>query len=70
MGLRLPRSGCYGTLKSMTIADLALLEALAFADDGIEENVIGASERVALLVEIFDAIDAAQELERRAWNCR
>ena len=46
--------------------DLALLEALALADDGVEENVIRASERVACLVAIFDGIDAAQELERRA----
>lgn len=46
--------------------DLALLEALALADDGIEENVIRASERVARLIAIFDGIHAAQELERRA----
>ena len=46
--------------------DLALLEALAFADDGNEENVIRASERVARLIQIFDGIDGAQELERRA----
>ena len=46
--------------------DLALLEALALADGGSEELVIRASERVALLVAIFDGIDAAQELERRA----
>ena len=45
--------------------DVALLEALALADDGIEENVIGASERVARLVAIFEGIAAAQELERR-----
>jgi hypothetical protein len=46
--------------------DLALLEALAFADDDIEENVIRASERVVLLVKIFDGIDGAQELGRHA----
>ena len=46
--------------------DLDLLEALALADDGNEENVIGASERVACLVAIFDGIDATQELEHRA----
>ncbi len=46
--------------------DLALLETLALAEDGTEENVIRASERVARLVAIFDAIDAAQELQRRA----
>lgn len=47
-------------------ADLDLLEALAFADDGIEENVIRASERVALLVLILDGIDAVRELKLRA----
>jgi len=46
--------------------DLPLLEALAFADDGVEENVIQASERVSRLVAIFEGVDAAQELERRA----
>jgi hypothetical protein len=48
--------------------DLALLEALAFADDGNEENVMRASERVARLIQIFDGIDGAEELERRARN--
>jgi hypothetical protein len=46
--------------------DLALLEALALAEDGIEENVIRASERVGRLATIFDGIDAALELERCA----
>ena len=44
--------------------DLALLEALASAEDGADDDVLRASERVARLVEIFDGIDAAQELRR------
>jgi hypothetical protein len=44
--------------------DLALLEALASAEDGAEDDVLRASERVARLVGIFDGIDAAQELQR------
>jgi hypothetical protein len=45
--------------------DLALLETLALSEDGVEEDVIRASERVARLVEIFEGIAATQELERR-----
>jgi hypothetical protein len=45
--------------------DWALLEALASAEDGTEDNVIRATERVGRLAEIFDGIAAAQELERR-----
>ena len=45
--------------------DLALLDALSLADDGIEDEVIRAAERVGRLAEIFDGIDAAEELERR-----
>jgi hypothetical protein len=45
--------------------DLALLEALALADDGLEEKVIRTSERVACLVAIFEGVAAAWELERR-----
>ncbi|HUU24808.1 MAG TPA: hypothetical protein VMW68_04500 [Methyloceanibacter sp.] len=45
---------------------IALLEFLASADDGIEGEVIRATARVGRLVEIFDSIDAARELERRA----
>ena len=66
---------CSGTSKSMTIAkhsrvppDWALLEALASAEDGTEDDVIRATERVGPLAEIFYAIDAAQELERRGRN--
>jgi hypothetical protein len=45
--------------------DLALLDALACAEDGTENYVIRATERVGRLAEIFDGIDATQELERR-----
>ena len=44
----------------------ALLAFLASADDGTEDEVIQATARVGRLVEIFDSIDAARELERRA----
>ena len=44
---------------------IALLESLASADDGTEDDVIRATARVGRLVEIFDSIDAARELERR-----
>jgi hypothetical protein len=44
----------------------ALLEFLASADDGTEDKVVRATARVGRLVEIFDSIDAARELERRA----
>ena len=45
--------------------DFGLLEALASAEGGTEDDVIRATERVGRLAEIFDAIDAAQELEQR-----
>jgi hypothetical protein len=45
---------------------IALLEFLASAEDGTEDEVIRATARVGRLVEIFDSIDAARELERRA----
>jgi hypothetical protein len=45
---------------------IALLEFLASADDGTEDEVIRATARVGRLVEIFDSIDAARELERSA----
>jgi hypothetical protein len=48
--------------------DWALLEALASAEEGTEDDVIRATERVGRLAEIFNAIDAAQELERRGRN--
>ena len=45
---------------------IALLEFLTSADDGTEDDVIRATARVGRLVEIFDSIDAARELKRRA----
>ena len=45
---------------------IALLEFLASADDGTEDDVMRATARVGRLVEIFDSIDAAGELKRRA----
>ena len=45
--------------------DWALLEALASAKDGTEDDVIRATDRVARLAEIFDAIDALQFLEQQ-----
>ena len=45
---------------------IELLEVLAAADDGTEDEVIRATARVGRLVEIFESIDAARELERRA----
>jgi len=45
---------------------IALLEYLASAEDGTEDDVIRATARVGRLVEILDSIDAARELERRA----
>jgi len=44
---------------------ITLLEFLAFADDNDEDAVKRATARVGRLVEIFDAIDAARDLERR-----
>jgi len=45
---------------------ISLLEFLASAKDNDEGAVKRATARVGRLVEIFDAIDAARELERRA----
>jgi hypothetical protein len=45
---------------------IALLECLASAEDEDEDAVKRATARVGRLVETFDAIDAARELERRA----
>jgi hypothetical protein len=45
---------------------LAVLEVLASADDRTEDAVIRATARMGRLVEILEAIDAAQELERLA----
>ena len=45
---------------------IALLEFLASAEHGTEDEVVRATARVGRLVEIFDSIDAARELERRA----
>jgi hypothetical protein len=46
-------------------SDLALLEALAMAEDGSEAEVIGLTERVGGLVAIFEGIAAIWEIERR-----
>jgi hypothetical protein len=46
--------------------DFALLEFLASAENGNEDEVTRATARVERLVEILDAVDAARELERRA----
>jgi hypothetical protein len=43
--------------------DVALLEFLASADNSSEDAIIRATAQIARLVEIFDAIDAAQLLE-------
>jgi hypothetical protein len=45
---------------------IALLEFLASAEDDDEDEVIRATARLGRLVEIFDSIDAARQLERRA----
>ena len=45
---------------------IALLEFLASAEDDDEDEVIRATARIGRLVEIFDSIDAARALERRA----
>jgi hypothetical protein len=44
----------------------ALLEALASAEDGSEDEIIQATAQIGRLEEIFKAIDATQTLERRA----
>lgn len=46
--------------------DPAVLAALASTDDGIEDTVMRATARVGRLGEMFDAIDAARDLEQRA----
>jgi hypothetical protein len=46
--------------------DLALLEALASAEDGNEYEVVQATAQIGRLEEIFKAFDAAQTLERCA----
>ena len=45
--------------------DLALLEFLASAEGGTEDQVVRATELIGRLAEIFAAIDAARELARR-----
>jgi hypothetical protein len=45
---------------------IALLESLASAEDGTEDDVIGATACIGRLVEILETVDAARELERRA----
>src|SRR5688572_16586315 len=40
--------------------DWVLLEALTLVENGTEDDVLLATERVARLAEIFDVIDAAQ----------
>lgn len=46
--------------------DIALLEALASAEGGCEDEVVRATEQIGRLEEIFKAIDAAQIFERCA----
>jgi hypothetical protein len=45
---------------------IALLEFLASADDGTEDEVIWATARVGRLVEVLEAVDATREIERHA----
>ncbi len=45
---------------------IALLEYLASANDNDEDAVVQATARVGRLVAVFEAINAAQELEQRA----
>ena len=45
--------------------ELTLLNHLASAENNDEDSVIEATKSIGRLAEIFDAIDAAQELERR-----
>ena len=42
--------------------DVALLELLASAENSSEDAIIRATARIGRLVEVFDAIDAAQGL--------
>ena len=61
---------------------IAILQVLASADGGSEDPVVRATARIGRLVEILEAVDAAQELERRLrsaprtwcelanWSCR
>jgi hypothetical protein len=46
--------------------EIAVLEVLASADDGDEDTVIRATMRIERLVEILEAMEATQELKRRA----
>ena len=48
--------------------NFALLDTLAAAEGGTEDDVIRTTERVGRLAEIFDGIDAARLLERLAGN--
>ena len=43
--------------------DIALLECLASADGGTEDEIIRATAQIGRLVEIFDAVDSARSLE-------
>ena len=43
-----------------------MLKSLASAEDGTEDNVVRAVERVGCLAEIFDAIDATQLVKYQA----
>jgi hypothetical protein len=45
---------------------IAVLQVLASADGGSEDAVVRATARIGRLVEILEAVDAAQELGRRA----
>jgi hypothetical protein len=45
--------------------DITFLEFLGSAENGGEDNVINATAQIGRLAEIFGAIDAARELERR-----
>jgi hypothetical protein len=45
---------------------IAVLQFLASADDGTEDAVIRATARIGRLVEVFEAVDAARELQQRA----
>ena len=46
--------------------DFTLLEFLASAENGSEDEVTRATGRIGRLVEILEAVDAARELEHRA----
>lgn len=47
-------------------AEMTILEFLASASDSSEDDVIRATARIGRLVEILEAIRAAQDIERRA----